>query len=103
MTQERTEHTPLPAPRQLTTDLRDYYMALTGEAGEWSDKPHRLMYDLVRGVAWEREQAGKLLAACEAALGYLETEVQPLSGHRGFAIIEQLTESRDAARGAQSS
>lgn len=43
----------LPGPRPLKYSLEDYYLAHSGEgplAAEWTDKPHRLLYDLIAAL-----------------------------------------------------
>lgn len=47
--------TTLPRPERMPHRLEDYYEAPSGRgplAGEWRDKPHRLLYELIKHIAW---------------------------------------------------
>jgi hypothetical protein len=47
-------------------NIRDYYLAPSGDgpqAGQWADKPHRLVYDLCRAVAAMRRAFRPLVDA----------------------------------------
>ena len=52
-----------PSPAAKYPDLREFHLGVGGEgehAYNWSDKPHRLVYDLTRMVAELRDEIRSL-------------------------------------------
>lgn len=48
-------------PRPLSASLTDYHQAPSGVgslADEWSDKPHRLLYDLIAHILYLEQLRG---------------------------------------------
>ncbi len=56
-------------------DTADYRYAMSGIgplAGQWSDKPHRLIYDLCGEIEWLRSERDRHLVACRLLVAALD-------------------------------